>query len=146
MLSETKLLPRIKTFVLLDLIGDKNIKIDKDGNSSGELQEIVAKAGKTMGESARVYKYTSATTDDHEVFRGYGVPSVLLIDFYNRVPPERMNLKPGQTPPPSDGYEQWWHTDRDTVDKMSASSLAFAGNLVMQALPDFEAFILKTKR
>ncbi|MEO6593883.1 MAG: M28 family peptidase, partial [Planctomycetota bacterium] len=53
MLSETKLLARVKAFVLLDLIGDKNYKIDKDGNSDGRLQDLFERAGKALGEQER---------------------------------------------------------------------------------------------
>jgi glutaminyl-peptide cyclotransferase len=146
-LVESKVKDRVKAFVLLDLIGDKNIKIDYDGNSNKELQEIVRAAGKAMGEEDRIYKFSSATTDDHEVFRDYGIPSVLLIDFYHRVPFARLKeMDPKAEDRPHPDYVQWWHTPEDTIDKMSAQSLAFAGNLVMQALPDFEKFILDKKR
>src|SRR5262245_51410952 len=56
-LAANKLMQRVKAFVLLDLIGDKDIKIDRDGASSGPLQEIIEKAAAAMGESRRVYKY-----------------------------------------------------------------------------------------
>ena len=129
-LVESKVKDRVKAFVLLDLIGDKNIKIDYDGNSNKELQEIVRAAGKAMGEEDRIYRFSSATTDDHEVFRDYGIPSVLLIDFYHRVPFARLKeMDPKAEDRPHPEYAQWWHTPDDTIDKMSAQSLAFAGNL-----------------
>ena len=74
----------------------------------------------------------------------YGIPSVLLIDFSQRIPPQ--DLKPGQTPQPKDPrYEQWWHTPDDDLEAMDSDSLAFAGNLVMQALPQLEAFVTKKR-
>jgi hypothetical protein len=146
-LVDSKVKQRVKAFVLLDLIGDRNIKIDYDGNSHKDLQEIIRAAGKAIGESDRIYKYSSATTDDHEVFRDYAIPSVLLIDFLHRVPFDRLKeMDPKAEEQDPQGYSQWWHTPFDTIDKMSASSLALAGNLVMQALPDLQKFILKAKR
>jgi glutaminyl-peptide cyclotransferase len=146
-LAANKLVERVKAFVLLDLIGDKNIKIDRDGASSGPLQQIVEKAAAAMGASQRVYNYESTITDDHKILSGYGIPSVLLIDFEHRVGLARWKEMAGDDHPMPDpeGYAQWWHTDQDTPDKMSAASLAFAGDLVLQAMPAFEEFALKKK-
>jgi hypothetical protein len=146
-LSQEKILPRVKAFVLIDLIGDEDIKIDRDGNSNKELQQIFEKVAAEHGVGDRVYKYESRFTDDHEVFRDYSVPSVLLIDFEHRVGPERWKeLNPRTPHPDPQGYAQWWHTPDDTLDKMSPASLAFAGNLVYAALPELEQFVLKKKR
>lgn len=158
MLSETKALSRIKAFVLLDLIGSKNHKIDFDGNSDGKLQTIFEHAGKAIGEQGRMYEFPTAaekadyqrrgiqqwgTTDDHITFRGFGVPSVLLIDFFRRIPPHLQNLPPGQQPEIDPRYYQWWHTVDDDLPQVDPAALAFAGNLVMAALPDLEAFCTK---
>ncbi|HEX5051419.1 MAG TPA: M28 family peptidase [Planctomycetota bacterium] len=155
MLSETKVLPRVKAFVLLDLIGDKNYKIDKDGNSDGRLQELFERAGKALGVAERMYEFPTpnevayykqkgvnwGTTDDHNTFSAFGVPSVLLIDFARRVPPQ----KPGEAPQVDERYTQWWHTPDDDLSQTSPDALAFAGDLVMQAFPDLEAFCLPRK-
>ncbi|MBZ0153184.1 MAG: M28 family peptidase [Planctomycetes bacterium] len=148
-LSAEKILPRVKAFVLLDLIGSKNYKIDRDGNSDKRLQELFVPAAKALGEEDRLYRFPTerelayyreqkinwGTTDDHNTFANFGVPSVLLIDFAGRVP-ESQKIE---------GYEQWWHTELDDLPAMDKQSLAFAGNLVMQALPDLQAFCLGRK-
>lgn len=128
---------RMKAFVLLDLIGSKDIKIDRDGNSKKELQDLFLDAAKQMGEQDRVYLYKSPQGfgDDHQSFSNYGVPVVNLIDFMYRVP--------GQSPPQGTSYLQWWHTEQDDVANMSSEALAFVGNLVMQALPALEDWCLK---
>ncbi len=158
MLSATKVLSRVKAFVLLDLIGSKDIKIDKDGNSESRLQDIFSRAGTAMGVADRVGKFPTeleieqikayarrqgqpekwGITDDHNTFTRFGVPSVLLIDFERRIPGRQ------QTHPTTD-FHQWWHTAEDTLDAMDADSLAFAGNLVMTALPELETFVLGRK-
>ena len=101
-LDQADILRRVKAFVLLDLIGDKNLKIDRDGNSSKDLLDIFGEAGKEMGIAERMYEFPTkqqiqeyrnrglnwGTKDDHIVFRRFSVPSVLLIDFARRTPAE----------------------------------------------------------
>jgi Zn-dependent M28 family amino/carboxypeptidase len=59
--------------------------------------------------------------DDHAPFLRAGVPSALLIDF--------------DYPP--------WHTAQDTLDKVSAKSLAIVGEVVREALPAVERALLR---
>jgi Zn-dependent M28 family amino/carboxypeptidase len=158
-LKERGLSSRLKAFVLLDLVGSKNLKFDEDGNSDTRLLKLFGEAAEELGERARLYEFPTeqevayyrrqnlnwGTIDDHLVFKNRGIPSVLLIDFSQRVPPQ--DLKPGQTPPPKDPrFEQWWHTPDDDLDAMDPDALAFAGNLVMQALPKLEKFVLPKRR
>lgn len=157
MLSQTKQLSRMKAFVLIDLIGSKNWKIDRDGNSDARLEQIFGRAAKAMGEEQRIYQHPSPAqveewgrqnqpwgiTDDHMTFRGFGVPSVLLIDFQWRMPP---HLQPAGRPPVTHpDFEQWWHTADDDLDATDPDALAFTGNLVLQALPELEAFVRARK-
>lgn len=142
-LGEQKILPRVKAFVLLDLIGDHDLKIDRDNQSHEKLQQIFAQAAGKLGVADRVYKYKSGATDDHVVFRDNGIPAVLLIDFEFRVPfALRKNDDPARRHPDDERYTKWWHTPLDNLDQVSPDSLALAGNLVMAALPDLEAFVL----
>jgi Zn-dependent M28 family amino/carboxypeptidase len=149
MLSKEKLLSRVKAFVLIDLVGSKDWKVDRDGNSDTKLLDVFGAAAKAMGEDKRMYEFPSpadiqayrsrginwGTKDDHEVFKNYGVPSVLLIDFARRMPAEQKDPR----------FEQWWHTADDDLGAVDADALAFTGNLVMKALPDLEAFVLARK-
>jgi Zn-dependent M28 family amino/carboxypeptidase len=148
-LSKEQTMKRVKAFVLLDLIGSADIKIDRDGNSSARLLDLFADAAKAMGEGERLYEFPTqaevaaaqqqglnwGTKDDHMSFAQYGVPSVLLIDFARRIPGGIED----------DRYERWWHTPDDDLSAMDADSLAFAGNLVMKALPALEAFVMGRK-
>lgn len=142
-------LKRVKAFVLIDLIGSKNFKIDRDGNSDKRLQDLFVPAAKAIGFQDRFYVYPTdqelayyrsknikwGTTDDHNTFTNFGVPSVLLIDFHLRQP-EGQKVA---------GYEQWWHTADDDLDAMDQDALAITGNLLLAALPDLEAFVLGRK-
>lgn len=123
---------RMKAFVLLDLIGAADIKIDRDTNSHKGLQDLFREAAREMGESDRVYRYESGWTDDHMSFTAYGIPSVLLIDFAGRVPGQDLR---------GESYAQWWHTEQDDLDAMSPEALAFAGNLVLKAFPALERWV-----
>jgi Zn-dependent M28 family amino/carboxypeptidase len=127
---------RIKAMVLLDLVGDKNPKIDKDTYSNSDLLALFADAGDKMGEGARMFRTTSAIKDDHLAFVNYGIPSINLIDFHYRIPQER--ARPGETAPSDPRYFAWWHTDKDTPDKMSPFGLKFFGDIVLLALPAIE--------
>jgi Zn-dependent M28 family amino/carboxypeptidase len=149
MLSKEKLLSRVKAFVLIDLVGSKDWKVDRDGNSDTKLLDVFGAAAKAMGEDKRMYEFPSpadiqayrarginwGTKDDHEVFKNYGVPSVLLIDFARRMPAEQKDPR----------FEQWWHTADDDLGAVDADALAFTGNLLLKALPDLEAFVLARK-
>ncbi|MBL8753308.1 MAG: M28 family peptidase [Planctomycetes bacterium] len=157
-LSEDKTLSRVKAFVLLDLVGSKDFKVDKDGRSETRLMTIVEKAAAAMGATDRVYQFPTpleienlkrharennrpeawGITDDHNVFTDYGVPSVLLIDFERRIPGTPQAL-------PKTDFHQWWHTAEDDLPAMDPDALAFYGNLVMQAFPDLEAFVMGRK-
>ena len=76
------------------------------------------------------------------MFRRYGVPSVLLIDFDRRIPG---TVQDDPRDPPKTDFQQWWHTADDNLDATDPDSLAFVGNLVMQALPELEAFVTGRK-
>ena len=120
---------RLKAFVLLDLIGSKNQKIDRDAASAKQLSEIFLEAAKVMGEEERVFAFQSQMKDDHVPFKlGAGIPVIDLIDFVRRTP--------GGANDPQ--YEQWWHTEKDDLPAMDPDSLAFVGNLVWHALPILE--------
>jgi hypothetical protein len=133
---------RMAALVLLDLIGDEVQKIDKDKASSKELLDLFEAAAKRIGESDRMYRYVSEFKDDHIPFLDYGIPAIDLIDFVHRVPA----MRGPNEPPEIRQYRAWWHTKEDTIDKVSADSLAIVGNLVWAALPDLEEFARKRIR
>ena len=151
MLSETKVMPRVKAFVLLDLMGSKNVKFDRDGDSAGQLIDLFRTVGDRLGVGDRMFKHPTEQAlnyyrqknlpwgikDDHLNFKKYGVPAMLLIDFQERIPQHL-----GGQPTAGD-YEQWWHTPDDNLAAMDPVSLAIAGNLVIAALADLDAFVHK---
>lgn len=107
---------KIKAFILLDMIGDKDLNVDRDTNSTPWLQEVVARASKRIGTDKYFFKRDQAMDDDHLPFKKAGIPVVDLIDF-------------------SYGWNNiFHHTTEDTVDKLSPQSLQIVGNTVMETI------------
>ena len=131
---------RMKVFVLLDLVGDKNPKVDRDPMNNGDLNKIFAAAGAEIGAKERMflYEHSYGVTDDHAPFRERGVSVINLIDFHFRIPERLQKVPQGQRAALRPEYQAWWHTPEDTVERMSADSLAFFGNLVIAAIPAIE--------
>jgi glutaminyl-peptide cyclotransferase len=105
---------RIKAFILADMIGDADLNIDRDTNSTLWLSDMVLKAATTLGHQSYFYQRSLGVGDDHTPFAEIGVPVVDLIDFnygYNNV---------------------FWHTPQDTVDKLSAHSLQIVGDVILE--------------
>jgi Zn-dependent M28 family amino/carboxypeptidase len=110
------MLTKIKAFMLLDMIGDADLNIDRDTNSTSWLQDLVYQSASKLGYQSYFYGRTIPVEDDHLPFVRLGVPSVDIID---------MNYGP------NDSYH---HTPKDTIDKVSAKSLAIVGDTVIQAI------------
>ncbi|MHC4512447.1 MAG: M28 family peptidase [Planctomycetota bacterium] len=129
---------RMKVMVLLDLVGAKDYKIDKDTASFEGLVQIFTAAARELGQEHRVFKTESSMTDDHIPFRNYQVRVIDLIDLHYRAPNE-------DGTPPNPNFAAWWHTKEDTLDKLSREGLKFAGDLVWVALPKIEEQFYKPK-
>jgi len=129
---------RLQAMILLDLLGDEKQKIDKDTLSNSTLLDIFARASEQMGARDKLFEYVSPMTDDHQPFKNFGVAVLDLIDFRWRPPGEAARAAQAGGEPPAEEYTAWWHTADDTLDKISAASLGFAGNLVWHALPAIE--------
>ena len=124
---------RVKAFILLDLIGSKNQKIDKDFASNTTLCRIFKQAATNMGEEKRMYEFESTMTDDHIPFKKRGIRVIDLIDFHSRAPGE----------PKDPRYAQWWHTAEDDLPAMDPASLDFVHDLIVSAIPILEAEFFK---
>jgi glutaminyl-peptide cyclotransferase len=113
-------LKTIRAFILLDMIGDRNLTIRRETNSTPWLTEIVWSAAKKLGHRAFMDEETTVE-DDHLPFVRAGVPSLDIIDL---------------------DYPQW-HTAQDTIDAVAARSLQVVGETVVAALPLIEQRLLK---
>ena len=128
---------RMKVMVLLDLVGAKDFKVDRDAWSQEDLLRIFKESAARLGEEHRMYKYESKMTDDHIPFQQRGVSVIDLIDLLGRDPTQKQ--------PPGESYLQYWHTKEDTLDKLSADGLEFFGDLVWHALPAIEKDFYKKR-
>jgi glutaminyl-peptide cyclotransferase len=109
-------LKRVKAFLLADMIGDADLNIDRDQNSTPWLEDIVYQAASRLGYQSHFFARDNQVTDDHIPFMQRGVPCADLIDFdygYNNV---------------------FWHTPQDTVDKLSPKSLEIAGRTLLETV------------
>jgi len=107
---------KIKAFLLADMIGDADLDIERDTNSTPWLEDVVFEAAKRLGYQSHFFVDTSGVLDDHIPFVKRGVPCADLIDF-------------------SYGYNNvLWHTPQDTVDKLSPKSLQITGTVVLETI------------
>jgi Zn-dependent M28 family amino/carboxypeptidase len=102
--NELSLKPR--AVVIVDMVGDPDLNILQEKNSTPWLVDEIWATAKELG-YARYFipekKYT--ITDDHLPFLESGIPAVDIIDIEYR----------------------YWHTSYDTADKVSPTSLGIVG-------------------
>lgn len=106
----------------LDMLGDRNLEISVPANGSPALRRIVHRAAESLGLKDRVLDRAYNVRDDHQAFLDVGFRALDLIDFdYGSAP----------------GLNDWWHTEKDTMDKVSEKSLLTAGRLCLAVLGQF---------
>jgi len=109
-------LKKMKAFLLADMIGDSDLNVDRDTNSTPWLEDVVGEAAKRLGYQSHFFARKNQVSDDHLPFLKRGVPSADLIDFtygYNDV---------------------FWHSPQDTVDKLSSQSLQIVGGVMLETI------------
>ena len=107
---------QLKAFLLADMIGDADLNIDHDQDSTAWLEDLVYQAATQLGYQSHFFARTLAVQDDHIPFAKAGVPVADLIDFdygYNNV---------------------FWHTPDDTLDKLSSKSLEITGDVLLESV------------
>lgn len=109
-------LARLKALINIDMIGDRDLKIVKEMYSSEPLQRVVWQVARDLGYASHFDIQPYAIEDDHVPFLRNGVRALNLIDF---------EYGPSHS---------WWHTQEDTMDKLSPASLEAAGRVVHEAL------------
>ena len=109
-------LGQIRAFLLADMIGDKDLDIQRETNSTQWLVGVVSQAAKKFGYERYFFQRDMPVEDDHLAFVERGVPSIDVID-----------LDYG----PDNSYH---HAAKDTLDKISARSLTIDGDVFMEAI------------
>jgi glutaminyl-peptide cyclotransferase len=111
-------LSRIKALINVDMIGDRDLGILEDMNSSAPLRELVWRTADRLGYGKYFLKNRGAIEDDHVPFLRRGVNALDLIDFdYG----------------PNNAY---WHNDKDTLDKLGAQSFQIVGRVLTEVLKE----------
>ena len=67
-------LKNIKAFLLADMIGDADLNIDRDSNSTPWLEDLVYQAATQLGYQSHFFARTISVEDDHLPFVQRGVP------------------------------------------------------------------------
>lgn len=101
--------------ILLDMVGDKDLTIYKEGYSTryaNEIVDLVWAGAKSLGLSCFRDSIKHFVYDDHVPLLSAGIPCIDLIDF---------------------DYP-YWHTTRDTPDKCSPESMQKIGELLLEVL------------
>jgi glutaminyl-peptide cyclotransferase len=113
-------LRRLKALINVDMIGDRDLVIVNDGNSSQSLRTLVWQAAQSLGLEKYFSTGEASIDDDHVPFVSAGANAIDLIDF---------DYGPGNS---------FWHTDKDTLDKLSAHSLQVIGDVVVRVLAELQ--------
>jgi glutaminyl-peptide cyclotransferase len=114
-------LKSLRALILLDMIGDRQLNIRRETQSTPWLTDIVWNVAKRLGHQGSFIAEEMPVEDDHVHFLKAGVPAIDIIDL---------------------DYPAW-HTAKDTLDAVSARSLQVVGDVVVAALPEIEARLLK---
>jgi predicted small lipoprotein YifL len=105
-------LRRVRAVLLADMVGDRDLDILREENSTPWLTDLVWSVARRLGYGRYFLDRSQAVEDDHLPFLRRGVAAVDLIDF---------------------DYP-YWHTPADTPDKCSARSLAIVGHVLLETV------------
>lgn len=108
--------PKIHALILLDMIGDKDLGIFYETNSTPHLMDLVWETARKEGLQSILSSIRAPVEDDHIPFLDVGIPSVDIID---------LEYGPGNS---------YHHTAEDSLDKISVQSLEKTGRLVLAVL------------
>lgn len=97
--------------IVVDMIGDRDLNIYMEHNSTAELNQEIWQTAQQLGyEQFFISQRKYRMIDDHLPFIQRGFPTSLLIDF---------------------DYP-YWHTTQDTLDKVSAHSILIVYDTLMK--------------
>jgi glutaminyl-peptide cyclotransferase len=112
---------KIKAFILADIVGGRTPHFKRDGESTKWLKDMVWSVAERLGYgNVFVKEPTDFGGDDHYSFTPRHVPSadIMDLDTQNDVP--------------------YWHTTQDTIDKISAKTLAMVGHTILESVQELQ--------
>lgn len=117
-LKADKTLDRVKAMILVDMIGDKKLDLKREGESTEWLVNLMWTTAHKIGYSENYRLEEQYISDDHLPFKEAGIPVIDFIDF---------DYGPDHS---------YWHTNQDTLDKISGESMKAVGDVIITALPE----------
>jgi glutaminyl-peptide cyclotransferase len=114
-------IPKIKAFLLADLVGTKTPHFKRESYSTPALVDLVWSTAKRLGYGSIFIDESGPIEDDHQSFLKRHVPSadVIDLDTNNDVP--------------------YWHTPEDTLDKISPKTLAITGHVFLESVKQLQS-------
>jgi len=109
-------LRHVKAMILVDMVGPANPVYKRETNSTPWLTEVLWSTAARLGYGNVFVNESITLADDHLAFLNRDVPAADIIDF--EVP--------------------YWHTTRDTLDKIDPRTLAITGHVLIASLPELE--------
>jgi glutaminyl-peptide cyclotransferase len=113
-------LKKIRAFLLADLVGSKGLRFRRESASTRWLTDLVWAVAARLGYANVFLNEESPIDDDHQSFLKRGVPAADVIRCCEQEIP-------------------YWHTPQDTLDKISAKSLAITGHVFLESVKQLQA-------
>lgn len=109
----------VKAMILADMVGPTNPIFKRETNSTPWLTDLVWSTAARLGYGKIFLNESNAIEDDHMPFLQRDIPATDVIDFESPV-------------------LDYWHTSRDTLDKIDPRTLAITGHVLIESLPELE--------
>ena len=117
-------LKQTRALILLDMIGQKDLQVPPEQNSTKWLANLVWNTADRLGyRKIFVPGEVGGITDDHGPFLKRGVASVDIIELGGYMA--------GSAAP-------YWHTTQDTMDKLAPKSFAVVGHVVLASVSELQ--------
>lgn len=113
-------LKKLRAFLLADLVGSKGLRFRRESASTRWLTDLVWEVAARLGYATVFLNEESPIDDDHQSFLKRGVPAADVIRCCDQEIP-------------------YWHTPQDTLDKISAKSLAITGHVFLESVKQLQA-------
>ena len=105
-----------RAMILLDMVGDRDLKLKLPPDTDPALRETIRQAAEDLGYGSHLSVEGPAILDDHTPFVEAGIPAANLIDF--EYGPNNL----------------YWHTAADTVEQLSAESLGISVAIALKTI------------
>jgi glutaminyl-peptide cyclotransferase len=101
--------------ILFDMVGDRSLDVTLPVDSPPEIAKDIFAAAQALKLRSYFTYLDREMIDDHSPLNAIGIPTIDVIDF---------------------DYP-WWHTEGDTIDKISPKSLQIVGSVALYYLSEF---------